>query len=167
MTIKRVTDEEKEQILLTYQLNPDMGNLKIADMFDVSESTVSKILRFANVEHRSSGPKKKVTDEIEQKIIVLYENHKSVVEIAKELILGEMTVRNVLTRNHYDLSVNKGRRKPIAIIKKPIPEKVNFLSYLSDLIKFGLDAQYSSEKDEALQKIAEFIGINLESLEVA
>lgn len=68
---------------------------KIAKQLHIGYKTISKVLNDANIELRGG----KIDKDIEQKIILDYENHLSMSEISRIYKLNPKTVREILRRN--------------------------------------------------------------------
>ena len=79
--------ERNEKIIDLYLNSPELSNKEIAEIFNVSTSTISRIARINNLPRRSGNTGVRLTLEQEQEIVNLYLNSTPLIKLQENDIL--------------------------------------------------------------------------------
>lgn len=92
------SNNDKQEIINLH--NMGLYNYEIAERYNVSKSTIARILQSSDVESRHPL----LTPEREKQAILLYDKLKSLNKVSKELHMSERTVAYIL--NKYNMHIN-------------------------------------------------------------
>ena len=113
-----LSEAERAQILLLYLMGVRLADIE--SLIGVSKTVIYQVLYDhygldpSRVARKRIPGRRRITKELEQKILELYEKYRSGNRVADELGLPRRTVYNVLQRHGYKRSTtgeNKGRQQ--------------------------------------------------------
>lgn len=164
--------ERNEKIIDLYLNSPELSNKEIAEIFNVSTSTISRIARINNLPRRSGNTGVRLTLEQEQEIVNLYLNSTPLIKLQEKYNISYDRIKNIISRYTVDTISSAKRLNPNLIENYfesiDTPEKAYWLGLIisdgaitnqADKSKFQLELTLKKEDEHILHLLENDLGV--------
>ena len=164
--------ERNKKIIDLYLNSPELSNKEIAEKFNVSISTVSRIARINNLPRRSGNTGVRLTLEQEQEIVNLYLNSTPLIKLQEKYNISYDRIKGIISRYTENIVSSAKRLNPDLIENYfeniDSPEKAYWLGLIisdgaitnqADKSKFQLELTLKKEDEHILHLLEEDLGV--------
>lgn len=165
-------EERNKKIIDLYLNSPELSNKDIAQMFNVSIATVSRIARINNLPRRSGNSGTRLTLKQEQEIVNLYLNSVPLIKLQEKYNISYDRIKNII-KNYTLNTVSSAKRLNPNLIENyfeviDTQEKAYWLGFLisdgaitnqKEKSKFQLELTLKAEDEHILHLLEKDLGV--------